>query len=172
QGQRCRQCGVIAHDKCIVNVTWACSEQVSTGAHLPLETTLRSPTENMGTVAHNETLRSDGDGITHTLTLNHGTNLSSHNTVPLHKGYLSKKGAKFKLWAPRWFELEANSHKMYYYESEHELECRGYIDLCDVGSVEVETNGNKAILEVFGCCVILLEFLKLQWIILFVDSKN
>ncbi|VDM52268.1 unnamed protein product [Angiostrongylus costaricensis] len=146
-GQRCRQCGVIAHDKCIVNVTWPCSERASTGAHSPLETTLRSTTENMGTVTHSETLRSDGDGITRTLTLNHGTNLSSHNTVPLHKGYLSKKGAKFKLWAPRWFELEANSHKMYYYESEHDLECRGYIDLCDVGSVEVETSGNKAILE-------------------------
>ncbi|XGW33703.1 hypothetical protein V3C99_017824 [Haemonchus contortus] len=36
---------------------------------------------------------------------------------------------------------------MYYYESEHDLECRGYIDLCDVGSVEVENNGSKAILE-------------------------
>ncbi|VDP11434.1 unnamed protein product [Heligmosomoides polygyrus] len=36
---------------------------------------------------------------------------------------------------------------MYYYESENDPECRGFIDLCDVGSVEVENNGNKAILE-------------------------
>uniref|UniRef100_A0A1I7WH38 PH domain-containing protein n=1 Tax=Heterorhabditis bacteriophora TaxID=37862 RepID=A0A1I7WH38_HETBA len=35
----------------------------------------------------------------------------------LHQGYLSKKGAKFKLWAPRWFELDANNHKKMKYLS-------------------------------------------------------
>ncbi|KJH46561.1 DENN domain protein [Dictyocaulus viviparus] len=151
-GQRCRQCGVIAHDKCIVNLTWTCDVRTTSVARCPPNTTLpssplRTKVENSVTIVRNDTLPSDGDGNTRTLTIGHAANISQRNTIPLHQGYLSKKGAKFKLWAPRWFELEANSHKMYYYESEHDQECRGYIDLCDVGSVEVENSGNKAILE-------------------------
>ncbi|VDM74885.1 unnamed protein product [Strongylus vulgaris] len=121
-GQRCRQCGVIAHDKCIVNITWPCDSRVTTVPRTVQEQSLpptpsKSIAEPQSTVVRSETMLSDIEG------------------------------AKFKLWAPRWFELEANSHKMYYYESEHDMECRGYIDLCDVGSVEVENNGSKAILE-------------------------
>ncbi|KAK6062004.1 PH domain protein, partial [Cooperia oncophora] len=112
---------------------------------------LRTATvEGRETTTRSETLLSDlaeGNGG-RTLTAGHEATTPSRAAAPLYQGYLSKKGAKFKLWAPRWFELEANSHKMYYYESEHDLECRGYIDLCDVGSVEVENNGNnRAILE-------------------------
>lgn len=47
---------------------------------------------------------------------------------------------------------------MYYYESEHDMECRGYIDLCDVGSVEVESSGSKAILEVIISIRFVLNF--------------
>ncbi|KAK6017888.1 phorbol esters/diacylglycerol binding domain protein [Ostertagia ostertagi] len=167
-GQRCRQCGVIAHDKCIVNL-WPCDPRATSTrpttheASLPPTPVRTATVEGQGTVARSETLLSDlaeGNDFEgsnqfrikmkwrRTLTIGHGTTTPSRAAAPLHQGYLSKKGAKFKLWAPRWFELEANSHKMYYYESEHDLECRGYIDLCDVGSVEVENNGNKAILEV------------------------
>ncbi|ETN80728.1 hypothetical protein NECAME_08969, partial [Necator americanus] len=153
-GQRCRQCGVIAHDKCIVNITWPCDSRTAMAPHMIQEyslppTPLKSYADQQNTVARSETMLSDfGEGNGgRTLTIGHGL-VSSSRTTPLHQGYLSKKGAKFKLWAPRWFELEANSHKMYYYESEHDMECRGYIDLCDVGSVEVENSGSKAILEV------------------------
>ncbi|PIO73530.1 PH domain protein, partial [Teladorsagia circumcincta] len=153
-GQRCRQCGVIAHDKCIVNL-WPCDPRATSvrptthEASLPPTPVRTATVEGQGTVARSETLLSDlAEGNNgRTLTIGHGAATPSRAAAPLHQGYLSKKGAKFKLWAPRWFELEANSHKMYYYESEHDLECRGYIDLCDVGSVEVENNGNKAILE-------------------------
>ncbi|WKY16703.1 hypothetical protein Q1695_001377 [Nippostrongylus brasiliensis] len=153
-GQRCRQCGVIAHDKCIVNLTWPCDPRNASTNRPSLETSLpptpvRTVGETQPTVARSDTLLSDvaeGNGA-RTLTMGHGAITPSRSTIPLHQGYLSKKGAKFKLWAPRWFELEANSHKMYYYESENDPECRGYIDLCDVGSVEVESNGSKAILE-------------------------
>ncbi|KAK6766955.1 hypothetical protein RB195_026302 [Necator americanus] len=152
-GQRCRQCGVIAHDKCIVNITWPCDSRTAMAPHMIQEyslppTPLKSYADQQNTVARSETMLSDfGEGNGgRTLTIGQGL-VSSSRTTPLHQGYLSKKGAKFKLWAPRWFELEANSHKMYYYESEHDMECRGYIDLCDVGSVEVENSGSKAILE-------------------------
>ncbi|KHJ99863.1 DENN domain protein [Oesophagostomum dentatum] len=152
-GQRCRQCGVIAHDKCIVNITWPCDSRVSVVPRTIQEqslppTPIKPVPEQPNTVVRSETMLSDlGEGNGgRTLTMGHGA-VSSSRGAPIHQGYLSKKGAKFKLWAPRWFELEANSHKMYYYESEHDMECRGYIDLCDVGSVEIESNGNKAILE-------------------------
>ncbi|KIH66986.1 DENN domain protein [Ancylostoma duodenale] len=152
-GQRCRQCGVIAHDKCIVNITWPCDAR-GTVAPRPIPeqslppTPVKSTAEQQNTVVRSETMLSDFGEANggRTLTMGHGV-VSSSRAAPLHQGYLSKKGAKFKLWAPRWFELEANSHKMYYYESEHDMECRGYIDLCDVGSVEVENSGSKAILE-------------------------
>ncbi|EYB89669.1 hypothetical protein Y032_0229g2924 [Ancylostoma ceylanicum] len=152
-GQRCRQCGVIAHDKCIVNITWPCDAR-GTVAPRPIPeqslppTPVKSAGEQQSTVVRSETMLSDFGEANggRTLTMGHGV-VSSSRAAPLHQGYLSKKGAKFKLWAPRWFELEANSHKMYYYESEHDMECRGYIDLCDVGSVEVENSGSKAILE-------------------------
>ncbi|KAK5971002.1 PH domain-containing protein, partial [Trichostrongylus colubriformis] len=122
-GQRCRQCGVIAHDKCIVNL-WPCDPRAGptrpTNTHnthepsLPPTPVRTATAEGQGTVARSETLLSDlaeGNGG-RTLTIGHGAATPSRATAPLHQGYLSKKGAKFKLWAPRWFELEANSHKV------------------------------------------------------------
>lgn len=76
--------------------------------------------------------------------------------IALHQGYLKKRGTKFKMWTPRWFVLEAHTHKLAYYENEMDATCRGYIDLCDLESVDVILTGSKAILEVFSLSILFI----------------
>lgn len=68
--------------------------------------------------------------------------------IVLHQGYLRKKGNTFKMWTPRWFVLEANTHLLSYYENETDSTRRGSIDLCELQNVEVIITGSKALLEV------------------------
>ena len=82
--------------------------------------------------------------------------------IALHQGYLKKRGTKFKLWTPRWFVLEANTHKLVYYENEMDSTCRGSIDLTELEGVDALNSGSKAILEVcFFYCLFII-FLQLK----------
>jgi len=52
---------------------------------------------------------------------------------------LSKQGDKglvLNLWRKRWFQLDNNARRMYYYKSKSKEELQGYIDLQDVTGVD------------------------------------
>ncbi|VDN25213.1 unnamed protein product, partial [Cylicostephanus goldi] len=68
-GQRCRQCGVIAHDKCIVNITWPCDSRMAAvlPRTIPEQSLPPTPSKSVeppqSTVVRSETMLSDiGEG--------------------------------------------------------------------------------------------------------------
>ncbi|PAV64196.1 hypothetical protein WR25_22018 [Diploscapter pachys] len=139
-GMRCFQCGIYAHEKCTVHISGACVSQAQGQFNELLENRQLQSLGKSDTITEGQ-----GSDTARTLSL---TRRPTQNQTPLHQGYLSKKGAKFKLWSPRWFVLHPTQHKLYYYENEGDSTCRGFIDLIELRSVDVElVGGNKAILE-------------------------
>lgn len=72
-------------------------------------------------------------------------------TPPLCTGYLSKQGAKLKLWSPRYFVLYPDIPKIFYYEEfeewkRHQKSC-GFVDLADFRGLTIEETGRRAIME-------------------------
>lgn len=74
------------------------------------------------------------------------------NLPPLCTGYLSKRGAKLKLWVPRFFVLYPDLPKVFYYEDFENWKTgekpSGSIDLVDFKSFNLEQTGRRGVLEV------------------------
>ncbi|CAI2357075.1 unnamed protein product [Caenorhabditis sp. 36 PRJEB53466] len=70
---------------------------------------------------------------------------------PLFTGYLSKRGAKLKLWVPRYFVLYPDLPKVFYYEDfenwKNAEKPSGCIDLVDFKSFVLEQNGRRGLIE-------------------------
>uniref|UniRef100_A0A8R1HJZ7 Myotubularin-related protein 5 n=1 Tax=Caenorhabditis japonica TaxID=281687 RepID=A0A8R1HJZ7_CAEJA len=70
---------------------------------------------------------------------------------PLCTGYLSKRGAKLKLWVPRFFVLYPDLPKIFYYEEFEKWKCAekplGSIDLIEFKSFTLEQTGRRGIIE-------------------------
>ncbi|UMM41670.1 hypothetical protein L5515_017828 [Caenorhabditis briggsae] len=86
-----------------------------------------------------------------TLTRESMSPVSSNNLPPLCSGYLSKRGAKLKLWVPRFFVLYRDTPKVYYYEDlenwKNAEKPSGSIDLTEFKSCLLEQNGRRAFME-------------------------
>ncbi|CAI5454581.1 unnamed protein product [Caenorhabditis angaria] len=70
---------------------------------------------------------------------------------PLCTGYLSKRGAKLKLWVPRYFVVYPDIAKVFYFEDFDQWKSgekpSGSIDLCDFSGFHIEPTGRRAIIE-------------------------
>ncbi|CAL2050069.1 unnamed protein product [Caenorhabditis brenneri] len=75
----------------------------------------------------------------------------SNKIPPLCTGYLSKRGAKLKLWVPRFFVLYQDTPKVYYYEDLDNWKSAekpsGSIDLVEFKSFSLEQTGRRGLIE-------------------------
>uniref|UniRef100_A0A1I7U3X2 UDENN domain-containing protein n=2 Tax=Caenorhabditis tropicalis TaxID=1561998 RepID=A0A1I7U3X2_9PELO len=87
----------------------------------------------------------------HTLTRESMSPPMSNKLPPLCSGYLSKRGAKLKLWVPRFFVLYKDTPKVYYYEDLENWKSSekpsGSIDLVEFKSFSLEQTGRRGLIE-------------------------
>lgn len=120
---KCKKCGCMCHPHCKALMPYNCGQK-----NLPLS--------RGGTLTHKKP--KEYPERTHRSRLASSTFYSGKSTdEPRHsEGYLYKRGKIVKNWKLRWFILDMDKRELIYYDSKHEVSCKGSISLNEIQSVE------------------------------------
>lgn len=143
----CKKCRIHVHEGC-VNRNITIGNITHTWDAKPFEDIkMPSGAIQIGTPQAEKMLHSPNN----TLTRESMSPPTANTIPPLCTGYLSKRGAKLKLWVPRFFVLYPDSPKVYYYEDFENWKTAekpsGCIDLVDFKSFNLEQTGRRGLIE-------------------------
>ncbi|KAF1747921.1 hypothetical protein GCK72_024387 [Caenorhabditis remanei] len=143
----CKKCRIHIHEGC-VNRNITIGNIVHTWEAKPLEN-IKMPSAAIQ--ISTPTAEKVAYSPSNTLTRESMSPPISNNIPPLCTGYLSKRGAKLKLWVPRFFVLYRDTPKVYYYEDldnwKNSEKPSGLIDLVEYKNCHLEQNGRRAFME-------------------------
>lgn len=147
-GLKCKECGYNSHEKCYEH-----SSKTKCLANNMCSFINHSIENDDVNSVNSESIKMDNNNLHHHYKQFMENNLAENQT---YAGYLFKRGALLKNWKQSWFVLDSIKHQLRYYESKDNKYSKGYIDLAEVVSVQLQPNFQNNLFEVNNKCRIKL----------------